>query len=180
MTKLIQYVQSGQSETNDGVLLQRTAWDIGKFGQVKKGVSYGPGGNFPNGTIFENATLTNFIKFGDGCIFVNCNFKLNKSAPFSNFGDGCVFDNCTLNGVNIPKDAVLNKCKIGAANVQTSYINNKREEKPAGGAIIAKNPPTLGTRITNWDGDITRQPGIHGTTDADVTTSGSEDLPPAV
>lgn len=180
MTKLIQYVQSGQSETNDGVLLQRTTWNIGKNGPVKKGGSYGPGGSFPNGSIFENATLTNFIKFGDGCIFVNCKFKMIKALPFSTFGDGCVFDNCTLNGVTIPKTAVLNKCKIGASNVQTSYINNKREEKPAGGAIVAKNPETKGTRITNWDGDITLQPGIHGYTDADVTTSGSEDLPPAV
>lgn len=180
MTKLIQYVQSGQSETNDGVLLQRTTWDIGKNGQVKKGGSFGPGGSFPNGTIFENATLTNFIKFGDGCIFVNCNFKLNKKAPFSTFGDGCVFDNCSLNGVTIPKTAVLNKCKIGTANVQTSFINNKREEKPAGGAIIAKKPETQGTRITNWDGDITLQPGIHGPSTATVTTNKTEDLPPAV
>lgn len=180
MTKLIQYVQSGQSETNDGVLLQRTAWDIGKFGQVKKGGSYGPGGSFPNGTIFENATLTNFIKFSDGCIFVNCNFKHNKYAPFSTFGDGCVFDNCTLNGVTIPKTAVLNKCKIGTASVQTSYINNKREEKPAGGAIVAKHPETQGTRITNWDGDITLQPGIHGPSSATVTTNKTEDLPLAV
>jgi len=158
MTYQYQYVQSGQSQTKDDVLDQLTKWDVGTNGQVKQGGSFGPGGSFPNGTLFENATLTNFIKFGDGCIF----------------------DNCSLNGVTIPKTAVLNKCKIGTANVQTSYINNKREEKPAGGAVVAKHPETQGTRITNWDGDITQQPGIHGTTDADVTTSGSEDFPPAV
>lgn len=180
MTYQYQYVQSGQSQTKDDVLDQLTKWDVGTNGQVKQGGSFGPGGSFPNGTIFENATLTNFIKFGDGCIFVNCNFKHYKKAPFSTFGNGCVFDNCSLNGVTIPKTAVLNKCKTGAANVQTSFINNKREEKPAGGAVVAKKPETQGTRITNWDGDITLQPGIHGPSSATVTTNKTEDLPPAV
>ena len=180
MTYKYYYEGHGQTETHDDVLNQRSTWENGKNGQVKKGGKFGPGGSFPNGSIFTGTSFTNFIKFGKGCIFVNCTFNYNKKNPYSTFDTGCIFDNCTLNGVTIPKDAILNKCKIGVASVQSQYINNKGSAVPNKGTVQSTHPATVGNRLTNMDGDITGQPGIHGISKAKVTTDGTENLPPTL
>lgn len=180
MSYKLYYEGHGQTSTHDDVLNQETTWDAGSHGTVKKGGKFGSGGSFPNGTIFDGATLVNFLQFADGCVFVNCTFVLDKRQPYSKFGQGCIFDNCTLNGVTIPKDAVLNKCKVGQASVQAQTVDTQAPARPDGGDIVVRNPVTLGTRINNLDGNVTGIPGIHGMSDQKPDTSKTEDYKPAV
>lgn len=173
------YKQSGKSTTHDDVLNQITTWEVGNQGQVNKGGSFGPGGSFPNGTIFENCTLINFIKFGDGCIFVNCTFVRNPYQPWSKFGDGCVFDNCnTMNGVDIPQSAVLNKSTVGVGN-NAALINNtlmKGKDLPA----ISHQSGSEGARIDPNHRVVTHETGIHGYSSTTPTTNKTEDKKPQI
>lgn len=172
------YEAHGQGQTSDGVLTEKRKWETGKLAKVKKGGSFGPGGSFPNGTIFENATFYNTIKFGDGCVFVNCKFNY-IGGSFSTFGDGCVLDNCSpLNGVNLPKSAVLKNSKVGIG-INRALINNT--------LVVGKDWPSLthtssgatGTRIDSTNTVVTGQSGIKGYRSGSIpVTSKTENLPP--
>lgn len=156
------YEASGQGVTNDDKLLEQRYWETGEQGQVKDGGSYGPGGTFPNGTVFNGATLTNFIKFGNGCIFINCKFNYNNQQPYSQFGEGCIFDNCSpLNGVDIPQSAVLNNSKVGIGNNQ-ALINDTLVVGKDLPAISHTSMGATGTRIDSTNTVVTGQPGIKG------------------
>lgn len=173
------YEASGQGSTNDDKLLENRYWETGQQGKVYQSGSFGPGGSFPNGTLFENVTFTNFIKFGDGCIFVNCKFNYNKYQPYSQFGDGCVFDNCSpLNGVSIPQSAVLNKSIVSIGSNQ-ALINDTLVVGKDLPAITHSSMGSTGTRIDSTHTVVTGQSGIKGyTSGSKPTTSKTEDKLP--
>lgn len=175
-----EYEAHGKDKTNDGVLTNVIDWDTGNTQPAYTSGSFGPGGTFKDGTIFKGVSFTNFVKFGNGCIFEDCTFNYNMKNPYSTFGSGCVFSNCTLNGVTIPKDNVLANCKIGTASVQATTIDTpaKQYDLPA---VHIERDVRVGTRIDSNNQDVSFTTGVNGYADKrNLSTSGTENTKPQI
>lgn len=65
-------------------------------GQYYSGQTFGPGGSFGDGNIFENCTFRATVQFGVGNTFVNCRWERCCAPyyrnPWSQVGEGAVVD----------------------------------------------------------------------------------------